>query len=203
MHNKSQTRFLIQSFFSLIETQFNLKIKSLRSENGSEFAMTDFFSSKGAIHQLSCIETPQQTVVAERKHQHLLNVARQFQAKLPLQLWGECVLTAAYLINRTPTPLITNKSPYECIYSQLPQYNHLRVFGCLCYASTLSRARSKFDSRARACVFLGYPPGVKGYKLYDISLKQFFVSRMLCFMRTFFLFLLVLHNLLLLYLFHS
>jgi hypothetical protein len=43
MQNKSQTRFLIQSFFLLVETQFNYKIKCLRSDNGSEFHMTDFF----------------------------------------------------------------------------------------------------------------------------------------------------------------
>jgi transposase InsO family protein len=43
MKSKSQTRSLIKSFFSLVQTQFNLKIKCLRSDNGSEFKMHDFF----------------------------------------------------------------------------------------------------------------------------------------------------------------
>lgn len=31
--------------------------------------------------------------------------------------------------------------------------------------------------RARACVFLGYPPGMKEYKLFDLYSKEVFVSR--------------------------
>ncbi|CAI9766090.1 unnamed protein product [Fraxinus pennsylvanica] len=75
---------------------------------------------------------------------------------------GECVLTAAYLINRTPTSVFPNKSPFSLM--------------------------SKFHPRAKACIFLGYPPGIKSYKLYDIVLKTFLVSRDIVFHEQHFLF---------------
>ena len=74
----------------MILTQFKTSIKVLRTDNDPKFAIDSFYASKGVVHQLSCIETPQQNVVVERKHQHLLNVARalRFQANLPLKFWG-------------------------------------------------------------------------------------------------------------------
>ena len=65
---------------------------------------------------------------------------------------------------------------YELLYKFAVNYKAFRVFGCLVFAFTLLAYRTKFQPRARICVFLGYPPGLKGYKLYDFETKQLFVS---------------------------
>ena len=51
MRSKSDTRPLLISFFKMVETQFHVKIKFVRSDNGIEFEMIDFFNTKGIIHQ--------------------------------------------------------------------------------------------------------------------------------------------------------
>jgi len=106
MKDKSKTSQRIQNFYHMVHTQFNTKVKVLRSDNGREFSsrpMTKFYAEHGILHQTSCIDTPQQNGRIERKHRRILDVARalQFQAHLPIAFWGECVLTTVYLINRT------------------------------------------------------------------------------------------------------
>lgn len=116
-----------------------------------------FFGEKGIEHQKSCVARPQQNSVVERKHQHLLNVVRSlmFQSHLPINFWGEFVLTAAYLINRIPSKILHNDSPYLRLHGFNPEYSSLRTFGCLAFASTLTTNHLKFEPRAKMCFFLG------------------------------------------------
>jgi Reverse transcriptase (RNA-dependent DNA polymerase)/gag-polypeptide of LTR copia-type/Integrase core domain/GAG-pre-integrase domain/Retrotransposon gag protein len=182
MKFKSDAYTYLVSFCAMVRTQFSCNVKQIRTDNGTEFlskSMQNYFQTNGIIHQRSCVDTPQQNGIVERKHRHLLEIARalRFQANLPLSFWGECILTAAYLINRLPTKILSWKTPYEVIFSKIPNYDHLRIFGCLCYAHNHSRSRKKFDSRATKCVFVGYPFGQKGYRVFDLETKEIFVSR--------------------------
>lgn len=132
------------------------------------------------MHQTSCVDTAQQNGRVEHKHRHhLLNVARalRFQARLPKLFWGECVMAATHLINLTPTPVLHGKTPYELLYGVAPTYADVRVFGCLCYAANRPRAKDKFDYKSRRCIFVGYPFGKKGWRLFDLDTREFFVSR--------------------------
>ena len=179
MKAKSDVKHLLISFYNMIYTQFDTGIKVIRSDNAFEFSLPDFYNAHGIVHQKTCAYTPQQNSVVERKHQHLLNVARslKLQSNLPSAYWGDCILTATYLINRLLVPLLQNKSPFELLFHKPPSFDHLRVFVCLCLISTPPIHRLKFDSRALPCVFLGYPFNVKGYKVLNLHTRKITISR--------------------------
>ena len=77
-----------------------------------------FCVSHGIIHQISCVITPQQNGIAERKNRHLLDVSRtiMFHMQIPSRFWGEAVLTACYLINRLPSSILKFKTTYSTLY---------------------------------------------------------------------------------------
>lgn len=181
LKTKHDTPETLKQFIAMVHNQFSVSIKCIRSDNGTEFfnqVCTPLFSFLGIIHQSSCVDTPQQNGVAERKHKHLLEVARalKFQGNLPSKFWGECVKTACYLINRLPSSVLNWKTPYSMLYHTTPSIQHLRVFGCLCYA-TSPHITDKFAPRAIPAVFLGYAPTQKGYVLFSLVTKKFFVNR--------------------------
>ncbi|KAH0773131.1 hypothetical protein KY290_010268 [Solanum tuberosum] len=172
------------------KNQFGKCVKVFRSDNGGEFLNStchDLFVMHGIIHQRSCPYTPQQNGVVKRKHRHLLETATniKFQECLPKRFWGDCVEAATYIINKIPLSVLGNKSPYELFYHKSPSLAHIKVIGCLVFATNLRR-NDKFAPKANKAVFLGYAVSQKGYKLLDIESKLVFVSRDVLFFKDIF-----------------
>ncbi|CAM8999548.1 unnamed protein product [Rhodiola kirilowii] len=121
MQYKSEAADNLISFYMMICNQFGCSIKTVRSDNGAEFLsskVTTFLRSHGCIQQTSCAYSPHQNGVVERKHRHLLEVARalKFQSKVPDFLWGDCILTATYIINRLPSSVLKDQTPFEVLF---------------------------------------------------------------------------------------
>ena len=179
MKSKSETSGLLNSFVMLTKNQFNQSIKIMRTDNDQEFCWLEFYEKHGIIHQKTCVETPQQNSIVERKHNYILNITRclMFQSKLPKVFWSYAISHFVFLINRLPSPIICDKSPFEMLYNRMPDLSNLKIFGCLYFASTLEQNRNKLDPRARKCIFLSFKPRTKGYIIIDTNNREIFVSR--------------------------
>jgi hypothetical protein len=98
-------------------------------------------------------------------------------AKLVQEFWAEAVGTACYLVNRSPSLALDDKTPHEIWSGKKPSLQHLRVFGCDAYVHVPKENRSKLDKKAKKCIFIGYKDGVKGYKLWNPETKKTVYSR--------------------------
>lgn len=169
----------IVDFHNLVKNQYNKRVKVFKSNNGVEFVtqkINDFCKSEEVVHHISCVYTQKNRVI-EWKLKHLINVARclLFQGGIPFYLWNECILTAVYLINRTPLSVLNWKSPFEIVYGFEPTLSHLRNFGCLSSAPKLVHF-GKIRVRSNNCILLGYSSSKKRYKLFSLDDKHIIFS---------------------------
>lgn len=151
----------------------------MRTGNGLEFCRNEFntYCSKvGISRHHTCTDTPQQNGVAERMNKTIMNKVRCMldELRLPKKFWAEAATTACHLINRSPSTAIDFKVPEEKWSNAKPSYQHLRVFGYLAYVHT---NQGKLNPKARKGVFLGYPNGVKGYKIWLLEERKCVISR--------------------------
>lgn len=89
-------------------------------------------------------------------------------------IMGQYVLTTTYLI--IGHYVLNGKSFFEVLHKVSPNYSHLRIFGCLAYATILG-IQDKFVTRSTPCFFLGYWTTHKGYNVLDFHTQKLFTSR--------------------------
>jgi hypothetical protein len=94
---------------------------------------------------------------------------------LSKRYWVDAFLTSVYIINRLPTPILANSSPFEKLYNKIPEYSLLRVFGCKCFPLLHPYTVHKLEYRSKSCIFLGYSH--KGYRCLDPFSDKVYLSR--------------------------
>jgi transposase InsO family protein len=171
LRKKSEVFDKFKEFKALVENQTEKKIKVLRTDNGGEFCGNEFeeFCKKcGIARKKTTPYTPQQNGVAERMNMTLMEKSRSMLsgAELGHEFWAEAVGTTCYLVNRSPSSTLDDKTPHEVWTRKKPSLEHLRVFGCDAYVHVPKENRSKMDKKDEKCIFIGYKDGVKGYKLW-------------------------------------
>jgi transposase InsO family protein len=103
--DQSEVQGKVKTFIRRAQREFELPIKKVRSDNGSEFWNTnveEFLDEEGIKHEFSAPYTPQQNGVVERKNRTLIEMARTMLDEYKTQdiFWAEAINMACHAINR-------------------------------------------------------------------------------------------------------
>jgi hypothetical protein len=143
----------------------------MRTDNGGEFTATEFTSycaDEGVQRHYSAPYSPQQNGVVERRNQTVVGMTRALlkQRGMSAVVWGEAVVKAVYILNRSPTKALNGRTPYEAWHGRKPAVSHLQVFGYLAFGKELGYI-GKLDDRSTPGVFIGYAEGSNAYRILD------------------------------------
>ncbi|KAJ7972159.1 Retrovirus-related Pol polyprotein from transposon TNT 1-94 [Quillaja saponaria] len=154
---KNEVFTCFQMFHKLVCTQFDGKVKILRSDNGTEYTEGNFqkyLRDHGIMHQTSCVDTSAHNGTAERKNRHLLELI-------------SLTVSLRTLDFNTPLDILQG----NCSFVVPP-----KVFDCVCFVHEHGKNISKLDHRALKCIFIGYSATQKGYKCYHPPTRKTYVS---------------------------
>lgn len=180
--SKDQAGQALIQFQARAEVESGRKLGTLRTDRGGEFtarAFAEHCAEHGVQRHLTAPYTPQQNGVVERRNQTVLGMARSMMKakKMPGWLWGEAVLTAVFILNRSPTRSVEGKTPFEAWYGLKPPVHFLRTFGCVAHVKVPGGRQPKLDDRSVPTVFIGYEPGSKAYRFYNPDTGRVIISR--------------------------
>lgn len=149
--HKSEVTERFVEFKAMIENQTSRKIKILlRTDNGKECVNNELKSvleKNGIRHQTTVAYIPQQNELAKRTNRTIVERARimLLDAGLSKRFWAEATLTAVYLINRSPSKKLHEKTPEEIWRKRKPDLRHLNVFGCVAMVLIPKVKRDKWE----------------------------------------------------------
>jgi hypothetical protein len=174
LQDKSETQGTLKRFLRRAQNEFELKVKKIRSDNGSEFKnlqVEEYLEEEGIKHEFSAPYTPQQNSVVERKNRTLIDMVRTLlgEFKTSERFWSEAVNTACHAINRVYLHRLLMKISYELLTGNKPNVSYFRVFGSKCYILVKKGRNSKFAPKAVEGFLLGYDSNTKAYRVFNKS----------------------------------
>nr|GEX99935.1 hypothetical protein [Tanacetum cinerariifolium] len=151
---KDETSPILKTFITGLENQVSLKIKVIKSDNGTKFKNNDlnqFCGMKGIKREFSIPRTPQQNGIAGRKNKTLIEAAR----------------TMVLVIKPH------NKTPYELLHGRTPSIGFMRPFGCLVTILNTLDSLGKFDEKVDEGFLVGYTVNSKAFRVFNSFQNKF------------------------------
>ena len=198
MKNKSEAQSKYNQFKDDVKAYYETEvghfkfsvnfIKFFRSDGAPELAggptasktFIEQLRREGTFKEDSAADTQSQDGVAERmiKTINYSATTMLIDSKLPKNFWAEAVNTATFMLARRPSSSQGGKSPWTKMTGRRVDPSMWRPFCCPAYAHLEKPKRDgKFSGKAVKCSLLGYAPGMKAYRLFNLKTKKIFASR--------------------------
>jgi hypothetical protein len=116
--------------------------------------------------------------VAERKNRSLKEMVGCMihTHSLTPMYWEEDINYAAHIQNRVPHKVLKGITPVEAWCGRKLVVRHFRDFQSLIWTHIPSKKCKALKSKVQPCISVGYPNGVKGYKLLDPETHELFIE---------------------------
>jgi transposase InsO family protein len=179
--NEDEALAAFTAFQARAEADAGRKIGTLRTDRGGEFmarSFADHYTKQGMQRHLTAPYTPEQNEVVERKNQSVKGMTHSMMKamSMPSWFWGEAVLTAVFILNRSPTQSVEGRTPYEVWHGKKPSIDYFHTFGCVAHVKQGNKRLSKLEDRSTMMVFIGYEPGSKAWRFYNPVTRHVHVS---------------------------
>ena len=169
LHSKADAFEPYKEFEAWSKMQLNAPVKVLHSDHGGEFQGKDFLAhlkSMGTIQKLMVHDTPAHNGVAERRNRTIVEHIRALfhVSGLPKYLWGEAACHVVWLLNRTTTKAVIEKTPFEAAFNKKPNLCEVREWGGKVWVRT--EGGSKLGGRVQEGRWLGFDEKSNGICVY-------------------------------------
>ncbi|GKB69688.1 retrovirus-related pol polyprotein from transposon TNT 1-94 [Tanacetum coccineum] len=144
LKKKSDAADCIMSFIRKMENLNEVRVKDLRSDNGTEFRNQKIEAAKTMLNR----------------------------ANLPKQFWEEGVNTACYTQNRSIIVKRHKKKAYDMFIGRSPDISYFYVFGCPVHIHNHRDYLGNFDAKADDGFFLGYSLVTKAFRVFNIRRQE-------------------------------
>jgi hypothetical protein len=92
--------------------------------------------------------------------------------RLGQEFLAEAMGIACYLVNKSASSSVDDKTPQEVWSGKEPSLTHIKIFGCDAYVHVPKENKIKLDKKVEKCIFIGYKDGLKGYKIWNPENKK-------------------------------
>lgn len=183
--NKAAATLLavMQQWLAEAERQAGTQLKTLRTDNGTEFQgeVGEWVREKGIQRQLTAPYSPQQNGKVERWHQTMRAGISSVlvSSGAPTNLWGEGLRHVVHVKNRLPhKALKKGLTPYQAWTGHKPDLRMLRVWGCMATSHLPPTAvQGKLARRGKPVINLGVDDQSKAWRVLDPATGRVEINR--------------------------